>query len=42
MAVIAVPNQDFTPESDAIALAALVLDSLEELSPDRIRSLAAA
>jgi HAD superfamily hydrolase (TIGR01509 family) len=42
MAVIAIPNQDFPPEPDAIALAALVLDSLEELSPDRIRSLAAA
>jgi HAD superfamily hydrolase (TIGR01509 family) len=42
MAVIAVPNRDFPPEPEALALAALVLDSLEELSPDRIRSLSAA
>jgi HAD superfamily hydrolase (TIGR01509 family) len=41
MAVVAVPNRDFPPESDALALAALVLDSLEELSPERVRSLAA-
>jgi HAD superfamily hydrolase (TIGR01509 family) len=39
MAVVAVPNQDFPPEPDALALAPLVLDSLEELSPERIRSL---
>jgi HAD superfamily hydrolase (TIGR01509 family) len=42
MAVIAVPNEDFPPEPDAVALAAVVLDSLEKLSPDRIRSLATA
>lgn len=42
MAVIAVPNRDFPPEEDALALAALVLDSLEELNPERIRSLRAA
>jgi HAD superfamily hydrolase (TIGR01509 family) len=42
MAVIAVPNKDFPPEPEAIALADLVLDSLEELSPDRVRSLAPA
>jgi HAD superfamily hydrolase (TIGR01509 family) len=42
MAVIAVPNKDFPPEPDALALAVLVLNSLEELSPDRIRSLSAA
>jgi HAD superfamily hydrolase (TIGR01509 family) len=40
--VIAVPNEDFPPESDALALAALVLDSLEELTPERVRSLATA
>jgi HAD superfamily hydrolase (TIGR01509 family) len=39
MTVIAVPNKDFPPAPDALALAALVLDSLEELSPERIRSL---
>ena len=39
MAVIAVPNKDFPPDPDALALAALVLDSLRELSPDRIRGL---
>jgi HAD superfamily hydrolase (TIGR01509 family) len=42
MAVVAVPNQDFPPEPGALALASLVLDSLEELSPERIRSLPAA
>jgi hypothetical protein len=41
MAVVAVPNQDFPPEPDALALASLVLDSLEEVNPERIRSLAA-
>jgi HAD superfamily hydrolase (TIGR01509 family) len=41
MAVVAVPNRDFPPEPDALAAAAVVLDSLEELSPERIRSLAA-
>ena len=39
MVVIAVPNKDFPPDPDALALAALVLDSLRELSPDRIRGL---
>jgi HAD superfamily hydrolase (TIGR01509 family) len=39
MAVIAIPNRDFPPEPDALALAALVLDSLEELSPERVRGL---
>jgi HAD superfamily hydrolase (TIGR01509 family) len=42
MAVIAVPNQDFPPDPEALALAALVLDSLTELSPERIRGLAMA
>ena len=41
MEVIAVPNRDFPPEPDALALAALVLDSLEELGPERVRSLPA-
>jgi HAD superfamily hydrolase (TIGR01509 family) len=39
MAVIAVPNKDFPPDPDALALAARVLDSLRELSPERIRGL---
>jgi HAD superfamily hydrolase (TIGR01509 family) len=42
MAVIAVPNSDFPPEPEALDLATLVLDSLEELSPGRVRSLPAA
>jgi HAD superfamily hydrolase (TIGR01509 family) len=42
MTVIAVPNKDFPPEPDALALASLVLDSLAELSPERIRSLVTA
>jgi len=42
MAVIAVPNADFPPEPEALDLAALVLDSLEELSPGQVRALAAA
>jgi HAD superfamily hydrolase (TIGR01509 family) len=39
MAVIAIPNRDFPPESEALGLADLVFDSLEELSPERVRSL---
>jgi HAD superfamily hydrolase (TIGR01509 family) len=42
MKVIAVPNKDFPPEPDAVALAAVVLDSLEELSPELVRDLARA
>jgi len=42
MAVVAVPNRDFPPDAEALDLAALVLDSLEELSPERIRALATA
>jgi HAD superfamily hydrolase (TIGR01509 family) len=41
MMLIAVPNRDFPPEPDALALAALELDSLEELSPEQVRALAA-
>jgi hypothetical protein len=40
MAVIAVPNKDFPPQQDALELPDLVLDSLTELTPDLIRSLA--
>jgi HAD superfamily hydrolase (TIGR01509 family) len=39
MGVIAVPNQDFPPEPDALELADVVLDSLEELTPERVRGL---
>jgi hypothetical protein len=42
MAVIAIPNRDFPPEPDALALAAVVLDSLEQLTPERVRTLATA
>lgn len=42
MSVIAVPNKDFPPEPEALALAALVLDSLEELTPERVRQSATA
>jgi HAD superfamily hydrolase (TIGR01509 family) len=42
MKVIAVPNKDFPPEPDAVAPAAVVLDSLEELSPELVRDLARA
>jgi HAD superfamily hydrolase (TIGR01509 family) len=42
MTVIAVPNKDFPPEADALALAAQVLDSLDELTPERVRSLVTA
>jgi HAD superfamily hydrolase (TIGR01509 family) len=39
MAVIAVPNRDFPPEPAALELADLVLDSLESLTPARVRGL---
>ena len=42
MAVIGVPNRDFPPEPEALALAAVVLDSLEQLTPERVRALATA
>lgn len=42
MVVVAIPNRDFPPEPDALALAALVLDSLDQLSPERVRALATA
>jgi HAD superfamily hydrolase (TIGR01509 family) len=42
MAVIAVPNEDFPPEPDALSLAAAVLDSLEDLTPGVVRTLARA
>ncbi len=39
MHVVAVPNREFPPHGDALALADVVLGSLEELTPATIRSL---
>jgi HAD superfamily hydrolase (TIGR01509 family) len=39
MAVVAVPNREFPPREDALALADDVLDSLLELTPSRIERL---
>jgi HAD superfamily hydrolase (TIGR01509 family) len=39
MAVFAVPNREFPPDGEALALADVVLDSLEELTFDRVRAL---
>jgi HAD superfamily hydrolase (TIGR01509 family) len=36
MLVVAVPNREFPPSEDALALAGLVVDSLEELTPEAI------
>jgi len=41
MTVVAVPNRDFPPDPDALRLATLVLDSLTELTPERLRSISA-
>jgi HAD superfamily hydrolase (TIGR01509 family) len=40
MAVVAIPNPDFPPPADALALAAVKLDSIEELEPETIREAA--
>src|SRR6185312_14984324 len=40
MLVIAVPNREFPPADDALALASLVVDSLAELTPDLIEEVA--
>ena len=40
MVVIASPNREYPPEPDALALAALVVESLDELTPDAIESAA--
>jgi HAD superfamily hydrolase (TIGR01509 family) len=42
MAVIAVPNQDFPPEPAALKLATVALDSLTDLTPERVRALQSA
>ena len=36
LAVVAVPNPHFPPEPDAVALADVVLDSLDELTAERV------
>jgi beta-phosphoglucomutase-like phosphatase (HAD superfamily) len=41
MTVFAVPNREFPPADDALALAAEVLDSIAELTPARVRALSA-
>ena len=40
MVVIAGPNREYPPEPDALALATLVVESLDELTPDAIESAA--
>jgi HAD superfamily hydrolase (TIGR01509 family) len=42
MSVIAIPNRVFTPRAEALALADLVLASLDELTPDAIEEASAA
>ncbi len=37
MTVFAIPNREFPPDDDALALATDVLDSIAELTPDRVR-----
>jgi HAD superfamily hydrolase (TIGR01509 family) len=37
MTVFAIPNRDFPPSEDALALAAEVLESITELTPERVR-----
>jgi hypothetical protein len=36
MRVIAVPNAGYPPDDDALALADVTLESLEQLTPERI------
>ena len=38
-AVVAIPNREFPPDPDALALAGVVLGSIEELAPDVVRPL---
>ena len=40
MTLIAVPNRDFPPDRDALELADAELESLERLTPDRVRAAA--
>ena len=39
MRVVALPNREFPPAEDALALASVVLDSLDELSPEMLERL---
>jgi hypothetical protein len=39
MTVVAVPNRDFPPDDDAVALAAIVVESIAELTPELVRRL---
>jgi beta-phosphoglucomutase-like phosphatase (HAD superfamily) len=41
IAVIALPNRDFPPSADALALADQVLETLDRLTPELIRGIAA-
>jgi HAD superfamily hydrolase (TIGR01509 family) len=41
MLVIAVPNREYPPADDALALASLVVESLGELTPERIEEASA-
>lgn len=41
MAAVAVPNPHYPPDEDALALAAVVLESLHELTPELVRRLVA-
>ena len=38
--MIAGPNREYPPEPNALALAALVVESIDELTPDAIESAA--
>jgi hypothetical protein len=42
MGVIAIPNKQFEPAPDALALAAVVLDAIERLDADAVLAAAAA
>jgi HAD superfamily hydrolase (TIGR01509 family) len=39
MAIIAIPNREFPPDPDALALAGVVLGSIDELTPDVVSDL---
>jgi HAD superfamily hydrolase (TIGR01509 family) len=41
MLVVAIPNHAFPPSADAVALAAVVLESLDELTPEMLEALTA-
>ena len=39
MAVVAIPNREFPPAEDALALAETVLDSIQQLTPELVERL---